>query len=85
VPDATSDYQILSNHSFSRSGNTLQYAKNGGTVDLSTGITGLGAQAVGTAPNVRVDLTLSAQTANIRRDTGATGSVTLNSSVKMYN
>ncbi len=85
VPDTTSDYKMMSSHSFSRSGNTLQYTKNGSTVDLSNNITGLTAQLVGTAPGIRVDLTLSAQTANIRQDTGQTGSVTLNSSVKMYN
>ncbi|MBI5603029.1 MAG: prepilin-type N-terminal cleavage/methylation domain-containing protein [Deltaproteobacteria bacterium] len=85
VPDTTSDYKMMSSHSFSRSGNTLQYTKNGSTVDLSNYITGLTAQLVGTAPGIRVDLTLSAQTANIRQDTGQTSSVTLNSSVKMYN
>lgn len=85
VPDTTSDYKMMSSHSFSRSGNILQYTKNGNTVDLSNNVTGLTAQLVGTAPGIRVDLTLSAQTANIRQDTGQTGSVTLNSSVKMYN
>ena len=85
VPDTTSDYKMMSSHSFSRSGNTLQYTKNGSTIDLSNNITGLTAQLVGTAPGIRVDLTLSAQTANIRQDTGQSGSGTLNSSVKMYN
>jgi type IV pilus assembly protein PilW len=86
IPDTTSDYKILSTHSFSRSGNTLQYTKNGGTATvLSTNITGLTAASSGTAPLSRVDLTLSAQTANIRQDTGQTLSITVNSSVKLNN
>jgi prepilin-type N-terminal cleavage/methylation domain-containing protein len=85
TPDSTSDYKILSTHSFSISGTNLQYSKNGTTTTLSTNITGLTASKTGTDPLSRVDLTLSAQTANARQDTGQTLSVTVNSSVKLNN
>lgn len=79
VPDNTSEYRILSDNSFARSGNTLQYTKNGSTSDLTANITEITASQSGT----RVDITLSAQTTNTRQDTGATGTITLQSKVTL--
>ncbi len=81
VPDATSQYLISSANSFARSGNNLQYTKNGSTSVLTASITGFTASLSGT----QVNITLSAQTTNTLLYTGSTGTVTLQSSVTLRN
>ncbi len=99
VPDNTSEYQISSANSFARSGNTLQYTKNGATSDLTANITEVTAcgcsncvpscTCLSTPSNSLncVNITLSAQTTNPRQDIGATSPwpVKLQSSVTLSN
>ncbi len=84
TPDATSEYNILSNNTFSRDSgaNTLLYAKNAsGNTTLAENITCFTVQQSGS----RIDITISAETPNPLPATGNKGTVTLKSSVYLRN
>ncbi|MCL4457190.1 MAG: prepilin-type N-terminal cleavage/methylation domain-containing protein [Nitrospirae bacterium] len=84
TPDATSEYNILSNNTFSRDSvaNTLLYAKNAsGNTSLAENITCF---TVGQSGS-RIDITITAETPNPMPATGNKGTITLKSSVYLRN
>jgi prepilin-type N-terminal cleavage/methylation domain-containing protein len=87
VPDATSEYRILSFNRFSRrtTDNNLTYARNAsGDTSLAENITCFTVQGVG-SPITSIDITISAETPRPLPDRGARGTITLDSSIDVRN